>query len=366
MRDLADAEHARAGAPPGADDAVLLLALEAQHVAALGAQQQRHLLRDAREEDRRVRLGGDARRHPLQRHLLARERARLLRAAPQRERVAGLLDREPREVDRAVDDELVAGLRQALGAVVQGERPEHLAAARQDRRRPAGAQAVLGRELDERRRQRIGGDVEHDDRLAAVGGGAADALAFADRQAVDGAGERARQARAGGVAQDAAPAAPAVDQQNRGEHAGRVRLGDVQELRQRLLQRRARRDQLEHRLLAVAPAPLALGHRARDAQFELRRRRDRELLDEVGVMRGPGARQRVGDAEAAQDVPGTVDQRRADERGEAVVAVQRAVGVIDRLQRARRDDALAQRAQGGRIGQCVRGRRRSSPADHRR
>ena len=237
------------------------------------------------------------------------------------------------------------GLGHALRAVVQREGPEHLAAARDDRRRPAGAQPVGCRKLDPGGRQRIAGHVEHDDRLAPVRRGAADALAFADLQAIHRLVERARQARRGGGAQHAARAANRLVQQDRGEHARRVRLGDVQQLRQRLRQRRACGDQLEHGLLAVAPALLALGHRARRAQLELGRGGDRELLDELGVVRGPAARQRVGDAEAAEHVAGAVDQRRADERDRVrmLEALLAAAVVLDDLQRARRDDALAQR-----------------------
>jgi len=280
---LSDRQHARAGAPPCAQRSVLVVAGEAQHVAAVGAQQRSELLGDDREEDLGIGLGRDRRGDALQRRLLAGQRARLRGAAAQSKGVAALLDRQPREMDRTLDDDLVARLGRSRGTVVERERPQHGTGAGKDRRRPAGAQAVGCGDLGMCRGQGVAGDVQHDHGLAAIRGAGADAAALGDLDAVERAREAAWQARRRDVAQHAG-AARAFEQQDRGEHPGRVRLCHRQQLGQRVSQGRARRDQLEHVGLAVAPALLAVGHRAGGEQLELGRREVRELLQQRGVV----------------------------------------------------------------------------------
>ena len=69
---------------------------------------------------------------------------------------------------------------------IQRKRPQHLFLMRQDRRRPAGANPVRGREIQVGRPTRIDRDVGDDDRLPRVGSGAAGAHIGSDLEAVDG------------------------------------------------------------------------------------------------------------------------------------------------------------------------------------
>jgi len=172
-QDRAGRDRRRRSARPGADVAVSKLVLETQHVAGVGLQQARNLLGDEREDLIGGSGRGDARRDPLQCGLLARERLRALGIVAQGAGAVVLLDRELGEMDRTIDDALVAGSRPAGIRVVQRERPEHGAGGRSNRRRPAAMYPVRGAQIGERGRERVARDVVDDHHLVAKRAGGA-------------------------------------------------------------------------------------------------------------------------------------------------------------------------------------------------
>jgi hypothetical protein len=119
---------------------------------------------------------------------------------------------------------------------VQRERSEDLLVRIEDRRRPPGPQAVAQRNFAVIDPQRIACDVFDDHRFASIHGGAARPGAFADRFAVDRPTKFDRQAGRGKVVH---VRAIGIEQQNRAQHARRLRLDDAQQRIERLLERSA-------------------------------------------------------------------------------------------------------------------------------
>ena len=262
-------QQPRRVASPAADVAIAVLVLEAQDVAGLGLQQAADLLADERKEDLRVRLARDLGGDALQRRLLACQRLRPAGVAAQGLRAVDLLDRQAGEMHRAGDDEAVALVGRARRVVVDRERAEHGSAAREDRCRPAGPQTVARGEVDVPGAQLAGGDVVHDERLAAEGRSAADAAALGDGDAVERPRELPRHPVTCDDAQPVVAAANPLEAGDRRQHPGGVHLGGVEQNGQRAAQRRTRRDELEHHLLAVTPALLSFGLGPRGLNVEL-------------------------------------------------------------------------------------------------
>ena len=127
------------------------------------------------------------------------------------------LDGDPGEIGRGGNELLFGGGRFAGLAVVHRERAQDATRRRQNRRGPARAQVVRGRERAVALPQRIDLHVAHDDGLTTERRRAARARVRPDLEPVHGGVVGGGQPGRGPVTQ---PSALAVEEKNRAEHAG--------------------------------------------------------------------------------------------------------------------------------------------------
>jgi hypothetical protein len=181
--------------------------------------------------------------------------ARVVQQLPQRV----VLDGHRGEVTGVVQQRQLVGRGFAWLGEVDREGAQHPVGEAQERRRPAGDEAVwLGGRAPFVPRG-VERDVSRDHDALVVGGGAAGAGARADQGAFDRGVVLGRQRRAGA---DPDPEALFVEQQDRGERTGDLPLDDRGDERQDLGQRRVLHDEVED--LAVSDEPARRARRAID------------------------------------------------------------------------------------------------------